>query len=630
MGVPDVWKPGKTLIKNANITKFMERHEIQSFEELVQRATTGIEWFWDSCVHETDISWFEPYTQIVDASEGFAKTRWFVGGRLNICDNCVDRHAADSKQALKDAVVWVGEHGEVKKLSYAELFAKTNQVANYLKEELGVVKNDRVALLFPMLPELLPVFFAVVKLGAIAVPLFLSYSEENMHSICKTLGVTVLFTADGYHERGQKLFLKDRADKIVDACEQMKQCVVIENIGDRTQAMRPDRDVYFADVVGALSAEASTEELSSDHIAAILHSVGPDHQLIPLVHTHGGLLAQVTKEFFLNFDIDSKDVFCWNTNFVDMIALWEIIGTTHFAATVLLAEGAPHPHRPEQIFELCEDHGVTHLGVATGLMRRLQHAGFKIPPQCTLASLRVIGAAGEPWTREAWQWCYENIGRSKLPILTMLCHPSILGSYLLPLVVSDIKNSSLQSPGLGMCVDAYAEAGYALGRGQSGYLVCKKPTPSMSKGFVIDKDLHQLTFFSQFKNVWTQGDWVKCDSDGHWFHQGSAGQTVKEGPDRIGLKDIEEKICRHVFVDKVYVSLGVAVERASGVDCFICLKKGIGLTRFLTENILKLLATRTGELARNSQLHFVPALPYTDEGIVDEEALHVVVGHDRP
>ncbi|MBF0104508.1 MAG: AMP-binding protein [Deltaproteobacteria bacterium] len=608
-----VWRPSAHVIKNANITRFMQRHEMKTYAELIQRSTTGIEWFWDSCVHETNISWFEPYIQIMDASEGVPFAKWFLGGRLNIAYNCLDRHLKSKKGAAKTAVIWQGECGTIKRLTYAELGAQTNQTANYLKS-IGIVRGDRVALFLPMLPELVSVFFAVLKIGAVVVPVFSGFGAESVTSRFNDATIKCVFTTDTTLRRGSVIHLKKILDEALENCPSVEKCVVIRRMGLDAVPMQKGRDVYFDDCIAGVSVDCECVELESEDRCMVLYTSGTTGRPKGTVHTHAGVLAQVTKELFFNFDLKPRDIFFWVADIGWMMGPWEIIGTTHFNATLVIIEGAPVFPKADRLLKLCQDESVTHLGVSPSLIRTLMRENRGVAKKYPLKKLRIIGSTGEPWDSESYKWCFEEIGKKRLPIVNISGGTEIMGCHLAPLIIHEISPCSLQSPGLGMAVDVFTDAGYPAPRGEVGYLVCKKPAPSMTKGFLNDRQRYLDTYYSKFRDVWNHGDWAVCDADGQWFIRGRADDTISIAGKRTGPAEVESCLSEHPFVIES-CAVGIPDQiKGEALVCFVVIKKGIGITDFLLTDFKDWVAKRLGKSFKPSRVHVVAVLAKTRSG----------------
>lgn len=608
-----VWKPSAKMIKEANVTSFMKRHEIKTYDDLILRCTTGVEWFWDTCVHETKISWFEPYMNVMDASRGIQDTKWFQGGTLNIAHNCVDRHVQEKASARKKAVVWQGECGAKKSVTYDELFKETNQIANYLRS-IGVEQGDYVALYLPMIPELIPIFFAILKVGAVVVPIFSGFGKDAVVARFQNAKVKAVFTADGTLRRGKNVLLKNMLDESLAECPSVEKCIVVKRLFLKDVPMQDGRDVFYDEVIADQNDDCECEELPSEHQSLVIYTSGTTGKPKGTVHTHAGVLAQVAKEFYFHFDFKPKDVFFWITDIGWMMGPWEIIGTLHFNGTLVIMEGAPNYPESDRIMKICDDAGVTHLGVSPTLVRLLMKEDSRKILKYNLKKLRMMGSTGEPWDNDSYMWCFENIGGGKIPIMNISGGTELMGCLLAPLPIRELKPCSLQGPGLGMAVDIFTEGGYSAEAGEVGYLVCKKPAPSMTKGFLHDWDRYIETYFSRFQGVWNHGDWAVKDEDGHWYLRGRADDTIKVAGKRTGPAEIETVLCDHPFVNEA-CAIGVPDKlKGEVVVCFVTLKSGIGKTKALQRDLQNWVGERLGKTLIPKNLYIVDQLPKTRSG----------------
>lgn len=608
-----IWKPSEEFIKNANVTAFLNRHEIPSFDDLLLRASTGTEWFWDQCTHFTNLSWFEPYIQTLDMSEGFPFAKWFVGGRINITYNCVDRHAEDKKTAGKVAYYWQGECGAEKKVTYEELYKETNQVANYLKS-IGVGKEDYVALYMPMIAELMPVYFAILKIGAVVVPIFSGFGTDAVSVRFNDAKVKAVFTADGTLRRGKNILLKNMLQESLDACPSIEKCIVVKRLFVDDVPMTEGRDVFYQDVISDQSTKCQSEELLSEHQSMVIYTSGTTGKPKGTVHTHAGVLAQVAKEHFFHFDLKPEDNWFWVTDIGWMMGPWEMIGATHFGASLVIMEGAPIHPEVDRVFEVCKKFQVSHLGISPTLIRLLMREDEDTISKHNLKDLRMIGSTGEPWDTDSYMWCFDKIGKKKVPIINISGGTEIMGCLLAPLPVKPLKACSLQGPAFGMNVDIFTEGGYPAKPNEVGYLVCKRPAPSMTKGFLHDNQRYLETYFSKFRNIWNHGDWAVRDEDGEWFLKGRADDTIKIAGKRTGPSEIESAACDHPFISEA-CAIGVPDEiKGESVVSFLVLKKDIGPTESLKRDVKQWLGEKLGKTLIPKDVYFVKDLPKTRSG----------------
>ena len=603
-----VWKPSPAMMRHSNVVKFMAKHDIADYDELILRCSGGTEWFWDACVHETGIDWFEPYMQVLDFRQGVEFAKWFSGGRINVAHNCVDRHGTHKKRSKKIAVQWQGECGAEVKLTYKELYDQSNQVVNYLKS-VGIQKGDAVALYMPMLAELVPIFFGIMKMGVVVVPIFSGFGSQAVAERLQGAQVKAVFTVDGTLRKGKSLAVKAQLDEALSKSPSVKQCIVVKRLHEDCP-MKSSRDVFYQDVMESQSTDANCEELPSEHPCLYIHTSGTTGAPKGTVHTHAGTLAQVTKEHYFHFDLKEKDVFFWVTDIGWMMGPWELIGSLHFGATVVLYEGAPNYPQKNRLIKWAQKTKTTHLGVSPTLIRMMMKEGLK-PAQLKIPSLRMIGSTSEPWDEDSYMWCFEKIGKKKVPIMNISGGTEIMGCLLAPLPIKELKACSLQGPALGMAVDILSEEGASVPAGEVGYLVCRKPAPSMTRGFLNDQKRFLETYYSKFQHIWNHGDWAMKDEEGHWFIRGRADDTIKVAGKRTGPAEIESALCHNPFVVEA-CAFGVPDSvKGQKIVCFVVLNDGIGSTKYLKTNLKNQVVADLGKTLRPAQIHFVKALPKT-------------------
>jgi acetyl-CoA synthetase len=489
-----VWTPTPEIIARANVTRFMARHGIRDYDDLIRRCAQDTTWFWDAALRDLGVVWDRPYTAVQDASRGFPWTRWFLDGKLNIARNCIDRDRGPAP-----ALIWESDDGRTTTWDAAMLRRTVCRIANALRE-LGVGKGDAVGIYMPMIPEIVAVFFACLKIGAIAVPVFSAFGAPALAARLQDSRVKVLFTADGVSRRGKQSPLKPEADLAVAECPSVRKVVVFRRLG--LAVPMGERDVYWNDLVDRQPDDAPTESLDAEDTALVLYTSGTTGRPKGTVHTHAGALAQCAKELGYGFDVKAGDVFFWVTDIGWMMGPWEMIGAAFFGATLVLFEGAPNYPNPDRLWEIVERHKVTHLGISPTAIRLLKNSPLDWVRKHRLDSLRILGSTGEAWDPDSYLWYFEHVGGRRCPIINISGGTEILGCHLMPLPITALKPCTLRGPGLGMDVDVFDDDGKPI-RGGIGHLVCKKPAPSMTKGFLGDPERYLETYFSKFgPEVW--------------------------------------------------------------------------------------------------------------------------------
>jgi len=603
-GVNDViWTPSPETIERANVTRFMRRHSISTYEELVRRSTADTSWFWEAALQDLGVRWTRPYTRIQDGSKGFPWTRWFVDGRLNIVGNCLD-----PRDRRRPALIGEADDGAVRLWSYDDLDRAVCRVANTLLSA-GVKKGDAVGIYMPMVPEIVAAFFGCLKIGAVAVPVFSAYGAPALAVRLQDSEAKVLFTADGVSRRGKQTPLKPEADLAVRECPSIRKVIVLRRLGIDVP-MGP-KDAWWHETVEPASDECATADLEAEDTSIIIYTSGTTGRPKGTVHTHAGALAQVIKELGYNFDLKPDDVFFWVTDIGWMMGPWEMIGAAFFGATLVLCEGAPNYPNPDRLWDMVERHRVTHLGISPTAIRLLKASPLDWVTKHDLSTLRILGSTGEAWDPDSYLWYFENIGRKRCPIINISGGTEIIGSHLAPLPITPLKPCTLRGPGLGMDVDVFDDDGKPI-RGGIGHLVCKKPAPSMTKGFLKDPDRYLETYFSKFgQGVWYHGDWAKIDEDGYWFLYGRSDDTIKVAGKRVGPAEVEGALIAHPRVAEA-AAIGVPHElKGETVVCFVVLKPGNAPSEPLRDELKEQVVKHLGKTLKPEALKFVRMLPKT-------------------
>ena len=593
------------------MTRLMRKHGIPTVEDLIKRSIDDIEWFWDVAAKDLNIEWFKPYEQVLDTSKGIEWARWFIGGKLNIAHNCVDRHAKGRRD--NTAIIWQGEDAEVRKLSYGALCEEVNRFANGLKG-LGVTKGDAVGLYLPMSPHVPISMFGAFKIGAICVPIFSGFGASAVASRLNDVQAKILVTADGALRKGKDLPVKKEADSAANQVRSIEHVIVCKRLGNEIPWSR-NRDIWWDDLLRNQSKECPTAQLDSENVSLVLYSSGTTGRPKGTVHTHAGPLVQCTKDVAYHFDTKEKDVFFWVTDIGWMMGPWMLIGTMDLAGTVVLFEGAFDYPRPDRLWKMIEDFKVTTFGISPTLIRLLMRYGDQNLKGHDLSTLRILGSTGEPWDPESWTWFFEKVGGSRCPIINISGGTELIAPHLTPSPLTPLKPCTVGGPGLGMDVDVFNEDGKPV-RGEVGYLVMKKPCPSMTKGFWKDPQRYLETYWSRWPHIWYHADWAMIDSDGFWFVLGRADDTIKVSGRRVGPAEVESALMEHASVSEA-AAIGVPDEvKGEDLVCFTVLKPEVVPSDELREALKSQVANVMGKTFRPKEIRFVRQLPKTRSGKV--------------
>jgi len=605
-GGPIAWRPSPEQIETSRLSDFIRRHGLRDLDHLLARSTAEPEWFWRAVLDELGIEFYEPFTQVLDATPGIARPRWCVGGRMNIVHNCLDKWAGTPTDR-RSAIRWEGEEGITRTLTYGDLRREVDRCANGLRA-LGVGRGDRVALFMPMSPEIVVAFFATIKIGGIVLPLFSGYGADAITMRLRDAGVKALFVSDGFWRRGRRIEMKPVADAAVANAPTVEHVVVVPRLGFEV-IMRP-RDRRWRDVVTLQSDTCATERTGADDPLMIIYTSGTTGRPKGAVHAHCGFPVKTAQDMVHAFDVRATDTLYWVSDMGWMMGPWEIFGTTLLGAEVLLYDGAMDHPGPDRLWELVERHGVTILGVSPTLIRALMRHGEDPVRRHDLSTLRMFGSTGEPWNPEPWRWLFDVVGGGRLPIINYSGGTEVSGGLVAGNLITPLKPAAFAGPPPGIAADVVDEQGRPV-RNQVGELVVRAPWIGMTRGFWNDHDRYLQTYWSRFPGVWVHGDWAAIDEDGLWYILGRSDDTIKIGGKRLGPAEVES-----VLVDDPAVveaaAIGVPDEmKGQALVCFCVLKTGEAGDAALADRLKALVAERLGKPLRPEAIAFVADLPKT-------------------
>jgi acetyl-CoA synthetase len=621
-----VWRPTEEHIERANVTRFMRAHGIGSYEELVKRSQDDIEWFWNAVVDDLGIEFFEPYRRVLDTSDGIPWAKWFVGGRINLAHNCVDRWAERIPEA--PAVVWEGEDGMIRRVTYAELREMADRLAGGLRS-LGVGSGDAAGIFLPMAPETVAATLACAKLGAIYVPIFSGYAADAVATRLNDAEAKVLITADGFLRRGQTVGMKEIADRAADAAPSVEKVVTWARLGRDDAPSRAGRDVAWEELLAGAEPRFETLPVEAEHPLFLAYTSGTTGRPKGSVHVHAGFTVKIAEEVAYQTDLHRGETLFWVTDLGWIMGPWEIVGAGALGATVFLYEGAPNHPEPDRIWDMVERHRITTLGVSPTLIRALIPAGDEWVERHDLSSLRILGSTGEPWNPEPYRWLLDKVGGGRCPIINISGGTEVGACFLSPLPITDLKATTLRGPALGMAVDVWGPDGKPVPRGDVGELVCTKPWPAMTRGVWKDPDRYLATYWSRWPDVWVHGDWASIDDEGFWFLHGRSDDTMNIAGKRLGPAEVESALTDHPGVAES-AAVGVPHDvKGEAVWCFVISKPGVATDDELAAALKALVAERLGKAFTPDRVIFVDELPKTRSAKILRRAIRAtVLGQD--
>ena len=621
------WRPTADYIENANVTRFMRKHGIDSIGEFRRRSIEDMEWFWDAVVEDMGIEFTTPYERVLDSTGGIAWSKWFVGGHVNLTYNCVDRHALGDR-ADRIAIVSETEDGEVRRLTYAELRREVDAIAAGLRE-LGIGKGDPVAVFMPMVAEAVIAAYAIAKLGALYMPIFSGFAPAAVAARLQDAEAKAIFTADGGLRRGAQALMKPAADEAVAEAPSVEHVIVYERLGAAVP-MTPGRDMTWDELrtrgLAAAPDGIGCEDTESEDTLMIAYTSGTTGRPKGAVHVHGGFLVKMASEAFYQADLHPDETLYWVTDMGWIMGPWEMVGAGCIGATLVMYEGAPDWPQPDRVWASVEQYRVNVLGVSPTLIRALKTAGDEHPAAHDLSSLRVFGSTGEPWNPEPYRWLSDVVGGGRRPIINISGGTEVGACFITPYPVEDIKVCSLGGASHGMDIDVFDPDGNPV-RGKVGELVCKRPWPGMTRGIWNDPDRYVDTYWSMYPDVWRHGDWALIDEEGDWYLLGRSDDTINVAGKRLGPAEVESVLVSHPLVAESAV-VGVPHDtKGEAIWCFCVPTDGVG--DGVAEELRELVATELGRPFKPSRVVFVDALPKTRSAKILRRAVRAVaVGED--
>ena len=603
-----VWRPSAEYLERSRLRRFMAAQGIGSFEELLARSASDPEWFWTAVVDDLDLQFYTPFERALDDSRGTAWATWFPGGGYNWVHNAIDKYAA-GRQADKVALIWEGDDGQARKLTYREIHDEANRLANALAA-LGVEQGDRVGIFLPMLVETVVATIAVGKLGAIFIPIFSGYGAESVATRLRDAEAKCLITADGFYRRGSTVPMKKTADEAVSTAPTVAHVVVVQRIGGNDTPMTSGRDRWWHKIVAEQSSRFETARTAAEDPFMIIYTSGTTGKPKGALHTHDGFPIKATQDMAHCFDVGASDTLLWLTDLGWMMGPWAIIGTLTLGATLVIFEGTPDYPKPDRLWELVERYKVTVCGVAPTVVRALMAQGDAWPQGRDLSSLRILGSSGEAWNPGPWRWFFDVIGGGRCPIINYSGGTEISGGILSSFTILPLKATCFSAPVPGLAVDVVDDSGASV-RGTVGELVVRNAWPGMTRGFWRDSDRYMETYWSRLPGLWVHGDFAQIDADGFWYILGRSDDTIKVAGKRVGPAEVESAAVGHPAVQEA-AAIGVPHPvKGDTIVTFVVLRAGQQPDEATRSGIEARIIAELGKALKPEAIKFVADLPKT-------------------
>ncbi|MDQ3490558.1 MAG: acetate--CoA ligase [Acidobacteriota bacterium] len=591
---------------------FAASAQVKSFEEyekLYAEAAADPEAFWAEQAEQ--LYWFKKWDTILEWNEPFAK--WFAGGKTNVSYNCLDRHL-ETERKNKTAIIWEGEPGEIRTLTYEELHREVCKFANVLKN-LGVRSGDRVALYMPLVPELAIAMLASARIGATHTVIFGGFSADAIRDRVIDCQCKIIVTADGGFRRGKEIKLKEIVDNAVVQCPSVENVVVFGRTGSDV-LMHPGRDHWWSVLMETVDENCPAEELDAEHPLFILYTSGTTGKPKGILHTTGGYLTQTSYSAKLVFDLKDDDVY-WCTADIGWVTghSYVVYGPMANGATVFMYEGAPNFPDFDRFWDIIDRHRISIFYTAPTAIRAFIKWGEQYPLKHDLSSLRLLGSVGEPINPEAWMWYHKVIGKEKCPIVDTWWQTETGGIMISPLPgATPTVPGTATRPLPGILVDVVNKSGVSVDTNEGGYLVVKKPWPSMLRTIWGDDERYKRTYWSDIPHCYFAGDGARRDESGNYWIMGRVDDVINVSGHRLGTAEIESALVSHEAVAEAAVVGRPDDLKGQAIAAFVTLEGGRSGSDELKTELRAHVTKEIGSLAKPDDIRFTDTLPKTRSG----------------
>lgn len=620
-----VFYPPEELSKEAYVKS------LEEFKEIYKRSIEDPEGFWAEKAEEL-ITWYKKWDKVLEYSfKDNIYVKWFIGGKLNACYNCVDRHI-DGHRRNKAAIIWEGDDGSVRTLTYYQLFKEVNRFAQVLKNH-GIKKGDRVAIYLPMIPELPIAMLACARIGAIHSVVFGGFSAQSLRDRINDCEAKLLITADEGIRGGRFVPLKANSDEALLEAPSVKTVIVVKRSAGDVD-MVPGRDYWWHEEMEKVPYDTYVEPevMDSEDPLFILYTSGSTGKPKGVLHTTGGYLVMTSLTFKWVFDYKENDVyFCtadigWITGHS-----YIVYGPLAQGATSLMFEGVPTYPKPDRFWQIVEKHGVNQLYTAPTAIRALMKEGEQWVEKYEMKSLRILGTVGEPINPEAWMWYYKYVGKERCPIVDTWWQTETGAHMITPLPgATPLKPGSATFPFPGVKAKVIRQDGTEADVNEGGYLVIEFPWPSMLRGTWGDPKNERIKeiYFSRFPGYYFTGDGARVDEDGYFWLMGRVDDVINVSGHRIGTAEVESALVSHEAVAEAAV-VGYPHEvKGEGIYAFVILKEGYEPSDDLRKVLEGHVRQVIGPIAKPDKIQFVPGLPKTRSGKIMRRILRKIARGD--
>jgi acetyl-CoA synthetase len=603
-----VWVPDPRVVESTTLTAFMRNVGVETYAALVARADADPAWFWEAILAFFDLRFYRPYDRIMDSSRGLPWTRWCIGGTTNIVLNCLDRHR-DTPTYERVFILWDGENDDQRTITYRAFDQEVARLAGGLRAR-GYGRGDVIGLYMPNIIETYIAYFAIMKIGAIVMPLFSGYAAKAVAERLTLGEAKGLITADASYRRGAAIPMKEVADEAAAIAVNVRHIIVVPRVGVEIP-WTAGRDLWWADMVRDQPDQCPTEEMQAEDPALLLFTSGTTGKPKGCVHSHVGFVAKMAVDGALLTDFKDTDRYFWMADMGWLAGAYTVVVPSLRGGSVVVAEGAPDYPTPDRFWRLVNDYEITYLGLVATMVRQSMRAGTDHVAHRPFAKLRVIYTGGEPWAARPWMWLLENVCRNRVPICNGSGGTELGGCIVFATLHHPSKPCSLPAaiPGLG--VDVVDDCGNPVGAGQIGELIMRNPSISLTLGLWKDPERYIASYWSQIPGVWVHGDLCSRDADGLFYIHGRSDDTLKFAGRRTGPAEIENVVLASGRVSEA-AAVGVPDEIKGESLVIVCTPMpGEKPGKELEETLSDLIVNHLGKAYRPRRIFFSVDLPKT-------------------
>jgi acetyl-CoA synthetase len=613
-----VFEPSEEIKKQAYLS-------MEDYKKLYRKSIDKSDEFWSEMADQ--LEWFKKWEKVCEWDFNKPELKWFVGGKLNVSYNCLDKHIKEGR-GNKVALIWQGEPLEENRVfTYQQLHYHVCKFANVLKNQ-GIKKGDRVSIYLPMIPELPIAMLACARIGAIHSVVFGGFSAEALRDRINDCEAKLLVTADGYYRNGKTVGSKVGADQALKECPSIKRVIVVKRMGIEIPFDK-ERDVWWHDEMAKedITPHCDPVKVDAEDVLFILYTSGSTGKPKGVIHTTAGYLVYCAQTLKYVFDIKDDDVFFCTADIGWVTGhSYVVYGPFAIGGTSLMFEGVPTFPTPDRFWEIVERYRVSKFYTAPTAIRALMREGEKWVEKRDLSSLKILGSVGEPINPEAWMWYYKNVGKEKCPIMDTWWQTETGGYLISPLPVTPLKPGSATIPFFGVVPKILRENGSECGTDEGGSLVITQPWPGMLRGFWNDTGNKRFkdTYFSMFPGQYFTGDGARKDGDGYYWLMGRIDDVINVSGHRIGTAEVESALVAHSSVAEAAV-IGYPHDiKGQGIYAFVTLKAGIEKSDKLNKDLVAHVRKVIGPIASPDKLQFADALPKTRSGKIMRRILRKI------